>query len=450
MDFYSASLEIKAVDVSQRIISGYAAVHHNIDRVRDIIDPAASAKAVRRLKDPKLEIPVFIGHKSNELSMGHPITVQATPRGLYTETYIYQGSDGDNLLAKARDMQAHGVPLGMSIGFKTHDSRMEHTARGRVRRLLDYELKEYSFAAHQTIANPEALTTGVKARRRKALSEGSDSAGGMLVPPDRKETGMQYRVTQDGGKWAVYCDADNDGDADDNRLVGSYASEEIANAVVAALRAEGVDDDDGDAPDGKTMSQEAKAVWTGKYVDSLPNSSFLYVEPGDDDGEGKRVPRSKRHFPYKDANGKVDVPHLRNAIARIPQGNAPGLDDGKKASLQARARALLEKESGGMGNGKTLDLDAPEWKGGVPLSLRALGYRLLDLSEQIATEQKAMVLLGEDTKEYHRVRPPVRDDLTLVGLELKRLVDWCATIERGEDELATVARYRALVNALDI
>lgn len=87
-----------------------------------------------------------------------------------------------------------------------------------------------------------------------------------------------------------------------------------------------------------------KAVWDTAYVNDLPNSAFLFVEPGDDDASGKRVPRSKRHFPYKDASGKVDMPHLRNAIARIPQSNAPGLD---KAALQKRAQAMLERMNQG-------------------------------------------------------------------------------------------------------
>lgn len=82
-----------------------------------------------------------------------------------------------------------------------------------------------------------------------------------------------------------------------------------------------------------------KAVWSTAYVNDLPDSAFLYIESGGKkDTEGKTVPRSKRHFPYKDSSGKIDLPHLRNAIARIPQSNAPGLN---KDSLQKRAQKLL-------------------------------------------------------------------------------------------------------------
>jgi rubrerythrin len=85
-----------------------------------------------------------------------------------------------------------------------------------------------------------------------------------------------------------------------------------------------------------------KAVWSTAFVNDLPDSAFLYIAPGGEkDGEGKTKPRSLRYFPVRDKNGKLDLPHLRNAIARIPQAKAPGLDAGKKKSLQERARRML-------------------------------------------------------------------------------------------------------------
>lgn len=81
------------------------------------------------------------------------------------------------------------------------------------------------------------------------------------------------------------------------------------------------------------------AQWTAAYMDTLPDSSFLYVAPGGKkDGEGKTVPRSLRHFPVKDANGKVDLPHVRNALARIPDSNVPS---DVKARATAEAKRLL-------------------------------------------------------------------------------------------------------------
>jgi len=92
---------------------------------------------------------------------------------------------------------------------------------------------------------------------------------------------------------------------------------------------------------GIKEEDDEKATWTTAFVNNLPDSSFLYIEDGGEkDGEGKTKPRSLRHLPYKDTAGKVDLPHLRNAIARIPQ--MKGVSADKKTQLQNRARKLLE------------------------------------------------------------------------------------------------------------
>jgi HK97 family phage prohead protease len=470
VETYRTAIELKTVDVSQRIISGFAAVHHSVDRVRDIIDPGASAKAVARLASPQ-DVGVFIGHDMSALPVGIPLRIEATPHGLYTETYILKGPVGDNLLAVAKDLAAHGRPLGMSIGYRTRDSRHETAGRKRVRRILDYGLHEYSYAAHQSVAHPEAVLTGVKAHRRneaepappkKALGEGTDTAGGALVPADRPARAgrggkMDYRVQQEGDQWCVYCagdDGDGDGDGD---LLGRYDDEETANAVADALREADRRTammDDGaavqtDMP-AKTAPAPAqrKAVWSTARINDLPDSSFLYIEPdAEKDEDGKTIPRGKRHFPYKNADGGIDLPHLRNAIARIPQSNAPGLDDAKKKALQARARRLL---GDAQGNGKTI-LEEDEWKTGAPIQIYGLGLDLCDLSARLARELKAMALLGEDTKDHCRVRAPLRAELARVETDLHRLLDWAATIERGEDALALRTRYAyELAGALDL
>lgn len=90
------------------------------------------------------------------------------------------------------------------------------------------------------------------------------------------------------------------------------------------------------------------AVWTTKYKNDLPDSAFMHISPGGKkDADGKTVPRSLRHFPYKDANGKIDIIHLRNAIARIPQAFIP---TALKKKLQNKARLLLKRLNKGKGD----------------------------------------------------------------------------------------------------
>lgn len=87
-------------------------------------------------------------------------------------------------------------------------------------------------------------------------------------------------------------------------------------------------------------------------TNALPDSAFLYVESGGDkDEEGKTVPRSLRHLPFKKADGSVDLPRLRNALSRLGQratGAVAGerwLTDALRQRLAKRARGILEKET---------------------------------------------------------------------------------------------------------
>ena len=71
------------------------------------------------------------------------------------------------------------------------------------------------------------------------------------------------------------------------------------------------------------------AVWTTAYVDSLPDSSFAYI---DKDGG--------RHLPYKDKDGKVDLPHTRNALARLNQ--VKGLDGEERDKVCTKLQNALK------------------------------------------------------------------------------------------------------------
>jgi hypothetical protein len=83
------------------------------------------------------------------------------------------------------------------------------------------------------------------------------------------------------------------------------------------------------------------AEWSTAYVNDLPDSAFLYVEPGGEkDGDGKTTPRSLRHFPVRDAEGRLDEAHVANALSRIPQSNVP---DSVKERLTNEAQRMLEE-----------------------------------------------------------------------------------------------------------
>lgn len=412
MDRFGTALDLKTVDVSQRIISGHAAAWA-LDRVGDVIAPSAFQKTLAE-KAPS-DVAVFIGHDSSALPVGIPIRIEADAHGLYTETKIFDGPAGDNLLAVAKGLQQHGQTLGLSIGYRVHPGGSE-SARvdGKmVRRLTSIDLHEYSFAARQTIANPQALMTGVK----------------QLTEEEAKA--MPYHIVKDGEQWCVH---DSTGK---NR--GCSDSHDMAIEHMRALYAN-------EKPKTEeSMDTENKAVWDTAYVNDLPDSAFMYVESGGQkDDSGKTVPRSLRHFPIKDASGKVDVAHLRNAIARIPQSDAKGLN---KDAMQARARRMLDNMSGG---GKTLDLDAPEWNEGAVVALSAVEGRLHDLAEALAEEQAAMRRLDQDTKQGRSIRPELRRQISGAMSQLKEVLEWADTVDRGAEEKAVVDRYRRELELLEI
>src|SRR4030065_1032022 len=81
------------------------------------------------------------------------------------------------------------------------------------------------------------------------------------------------------------------------------------------------------------------AEWTTEYINDLPDSSFAYVEEGDKDDQGKTVPRSKRHLPYKNAAGEIDHDHLVNALARVKKA-ATMPEGGKQAAVEKLCSAV--------------------------------------------------------------------------------------------------------------
>lgn len=78
-----------------------------------------------------------------------------------------------------------------------------------------------------------------------------------------------------------------------------------------------------------------KAVWSTAYQDELPDSAFAYIGPGGKEKDGRTEPRSLRHLPYRDKDGKVDAAHVRNALARLDQTDIPG-------DAKAEARRKIE------------------------------------------------------------------------------------------------------------
>lgn len=106
--------------------------------------------------------------------------------------------------------------------------------------------------------------------------------------------------------------------------------------------------------------QLQERVWTRNYINNLPDSAFATILPGGEkDESGKTVPRTLRKFPHHNANGKIDLPHLRNANARVPQSDLTA--EQKEQAMRHLAR---HKKAAGIGvaaeEAKLLEQEEPQ------------------------------------------------------------------------------------------
>jgi len=101
--------------------------------------------------------------------------------------------------------------------------------------------------------------------------------------------------------------------------------------------------------EGSESTTKAEAVWSREYTNDLPDEAFAVILPGGKkDEQGKTTPRSLRKFPHHnkavksgDEHETVDLPHLRNALARLPQSKIPQkYKDHAKEHLEKHAKAL--------------------------------------------------------------------------------------------------------------
>jgi len=145
------------------------------------------------------------------------------------------------------------------------------------------------------------------------------------------------------------------------------ALERLATIVETAKSAVECDDDDLTFPTdiAGEITSIAEAIsdlpvmfskqMTTAQINDLPDAAFAIVKPGGSkDDDGKTVPRSLRVFPHHRSNVKdpsehssLDVPHLRNALARLSQADLTAEERAKvKAHLEAHADAVLASRGG--------------------------------------------------------------------------------------------------------
>jgi hypothetical protein len=393
--------ELSKADGDGRVIEGHAAVFGNVDLGGDVVHPGAFKKT---LAERGNKVKFLWQHDPSE-PIGKVLFLQEDDKGLFIRARVSETRRGNDALALMKDGAVGELSFGYDAvkgGTDYSKSDSGETVRN-LREIRLYEVSPVTFAM-----NEEASILGVKAvdvtenSVRVRVKDPGDFQEGTFrtITIGKESDGIQAVIGKLSGETTTTIqtyifDKDKWSKEEAVAWVESHKksvnlSEEVRKVeqsfmsqynppqgpwiywvrtvyddsiVISKQGANGeeyysvpyiIADDVvtfAAMPEWKPgiyefTAKSFKATWDIAYINDLPDSAFLYIEPGGEkDDEGKTKPRSMRHFPYRDSGGAVDLPHLRNAIARIPQSNAPGLDDAKKESLQERARSLLEKEN---------------------------------------------------------------------------------------------------------
>lgn len=132
------------------------------------------------------------------------------------------------------------------------------------------------------------------------------------------------------------------------------------------------------------------ARWTRAYINSLPNASFAVIEPAYTKGETKN--KNARHLPHHNekgggtANENLDLPHLRNALARMNQIK-PVTDSISADELRRKASTHLEKHRSALEGNRSAEAEKMVKEVN---SLRINNKVLLEQNSKLKTENEEL------------------------------------------------------------
>jgi len=163
---------------------------------------------------------------------------------------------------------------------------------------------------------------------------------------------------------------------------------------------------------------EDKAEWTTAFINKLPDAAFAYIEPGGKkDEQGKTVPRRLRHFPHHNGsvkvgtdNKSVDLPHLRNALARAPQ-----------SPFGPKAISHLKRHASALGVGKPKAEDKSQYGFSViskedhRIIAGYASYIMIDSDDQLVTHEALTDGLKKFMSDRERRNIMFRHDGVQIG-----------------------------------
>jgi HK97 family phage prohead protease len=154
----------------------------------------------------------------------------------------------------------------------------------------------------------------------------------------------------------------------------------------------------GYAAANQQMGMQVRDVWSTAYINDLPDSAFLYINPDEatgKDSDGKTVPRSARYFPVRDANGKPDAAHINAAMSYMSRA---GLPPDVRARLMNKAKAMAGAHPD-IGSGPMMGYEGSAGSGrsrdAIPGGLMGMQYRSFDLAVvEVRSDGDGRTLVG--------------------------------------------------------
>lgn len=204
-----------------------------------------------------------------------------------------------------------------------------------------------------------------------------------------------------------------------------------ARKILARARSMGID---------VTADSAVAAAAKGVSMNDLPDDAFGYVEPGTLDDDKKTFPRANRHFAHHDAEGNVDPELLAVAIL-----------EAKQHLLGSHALSHLLRHESNVQAGRVDDAHMKFWaEDAIPARWLLIGKRICELAETVATQQKAMDLLGNYQSVVKRVLPEQTQEAEELIALFTASVDHAKQAEQGDDGTARAEYLRRRLALLEV
>lgn len=368
---YSSTFEKSTTGDGKRLLKGYASTS-GLDLEREII----SRKALEKAKNDLLKNhTVFIDHNHSSLTAcGKIIDCILDDKGLFITVQLSNASYVNDIWILCQE----GVLNSFSIGGIVVDGHDERSEDGKSYHVIDEILilecsivgipanpdckfspiyKSFNSAIAEQIKQKEESQVAKQNKQEVVKSEApqepiveqpKEVAKDVALEVKKEEVVEAPKAPEVALEAAVEVKKEETVEVTKEVIAEEPKQEEpalVANEVekqveVSAVAEKAKVDETPSDKNPKPDLKVEKAEWTTEYINTLPNSSFAVIEPAY--LEGKTEDKNCRHLPFKDDNGEVDLPHYRNALARVNQIK-PVTDSISEEALRSQAAAELEK-----------------------------------------------------------------------------------------------------------